>query len=260
MRKLCTAAAALTALALSLAGCASTPAATGTSTAGGGTTLTVFAAASMKPTFTALGTAFESTHAGVKVTFNFAGSQTLAEQIINGAAADAFASANEANMKTVTDAGLAATGAQVYATNQLTIAVPPDNPAGITSWNDLTKKGLKLVVCAPVVPCGAATEKIEQATGTTLTPVSEEQAVTDVMAKVQAGEADAGLVYQTDVIAAGETVKGIEFAESSKAINTNVIAALKDGPQAKLGQEFVDLVLSAEGQQVLKAAGFGAAD
>lgn len=254
-----TALAALAALGPALTGCASTPAASGSTTANG-TTLTVFAAASMKPTFTTLGTTFEATHPGVTVTFNFAGSQTLAEQIVNGAGADVFASANEANMKTVTDAGLATTGAKVYATNQLAIAVPPDNPAGITSWTDLTKKGLKLVVCAPAVPCGAATRKIEQATGTTLTPVSEEQAVSDVLAKVQAGEADAGLVYRTDVLAAGTTVKGIEFAESSKAINTNVIAALTNGSQAKLGQDFVDLVLSAEGRKVLKAAGFGAAD
>lgn len=257
MRTLTTAVAALTALALSLAGCVSTPAAT---SASGGRTLTVFAAASMKSTFTTLGATFESTHPGVTVTVNLAGSQTLAEQLVNGAAADVFASANEANMKTVTDAGLAATDARVYATNQLMIAVPPDNPAGIDAWNDLTTKGLTLVVCAPVVPCGAATQKIEQATATTLIPVSEEEAVSDVLAKVQAGEADAGLIYRTDVLAAGDTVRGIEFAESSKAINTNVIVALKNGPQAALGQQFVDLVLSAEGQSVLKAAGFGAAD
>lgn len=253
-------AAAVAALSLSLVGCASTPAAsTSASAPAGTTTVTVFAAASMKGTFTTLGKTFEASHPGTTVVFNFAGSQTLAEQIVNGAAADAFASANEANMTTVTGAGLASGQPKLYATNQLEIAVPPDNPAGITGWKDLTKKGLKLVVCAPAVPCGAATVKIEQATNTTLTPVSEEQAVTDVLAKVQAGEADAGLVYKTDVQAAGNTVKGIEFDESAKATNNNSIVALAKGPQAALGRQFVDLVLSAEGQKVLAAAGFGPA-
>ncbi|MFT3859768.1 molybdate ABC transporter substrate-binding protein [Micropruina sp.] len=236
-----------------LAGCS----AGSTGTAAPTTTVTVFAAASMKTTFTTLGANFEAAHPGVRVTFNFAGSQALAEQITQGAAADVFASANAANMTTVTAAGLAAAEPTTYATNQLEIAVPPDNPAGISGWKDLTKKGLKLVVCAPAVPCGAATVTIEQATKTTLAPVSEEQAVTDVLAKVQAGEADAGLVYRTDVIAAGATVKGIPFDESSKAINSNAIVALKTGSQQQLGQAFVDLVLSDAGQQVLAKAGFG---
>lgn len=240
------------ALALVAAGCSS-PSPGGTDAK----TVTVYAAASMKTTFTALGKSFESSHPGVTVTFNFAGSQTLAEQITQGAPADAFASANDANMKTVTDAGLASGDAKLYATNQLTIAVPPDNPAKIGAFADLAKPGIKLVVCAPAVPCGAATVKVEQATGVTLKPVSEEQAVTDVLSKVQAGEADAGLVYKTDVKSAGDTVKGIDFPESAKAINNNSIVALTKGPQAALGQQFVDLVLSAEGQKVLADAGFG---
>ena len=245
---------AVTAAALTLAGVGcTTPSGAGPAAK----TVTVFAAASMRATFTKLGKTFESSRPGVTVTFNFAGSQTLAEQITQGAPADAFASANDANMKTVTDAGLASGDAKQYATNQLTIAVPPDNPAKITGFSDLAKPGVKLVVCAPAVPCGSATVKVAQATGVKLTPVSEEQAVTDVLSKVQAGEADAGLVYKTDVLAAGSTVKGIDFAESAKAINNNSIVALAKGPQAALGQEFVDLVLSAEGQQVLADAGFG---
>lgn len=243
------------ALALASAGCSNAPSQSGTDAK----TVTVFAAASMKPTFTILGKTFESSHPGVTVTFNFAGSQTLAEQITQGAPADAFASANDANMKTVTDAGLASGEAKLYATNQLAIAVPPDNPAKISAFADLAKPGLKLVVCAPAVPCGAATVKLEQATGVKLSPVSEEQAVTDVLSKVQAGEADAGLVYKTDVLSAGDTVKGIDFPESTKAINNNSIVALKNGPQAALGQQFVDLVLSADGQKVLADAGFGKA-
>lgn len=238
-----------------VAGCSAAPA----STASSPSSVTVFAAASMKPTFTTLGKTFEAAHPGTTVTFSFAGSQALAEQLTQGAAADVFASANAANMKTVTDAGLASGAARDYATNTLEIAVPPDNPAKITSFQDLAKPGVKLVVCAPAVPCGAATQKLEQVTGVTLSPVSQEQAVTDVLAKVEAGEADAGLVYTTDVIAAGDKVLGIPFPESSQAINTNSIVALKDGPQAALGQQFVDLVLSEEGQKVLHDAGFGSA-
>lgn len=256
-------AAALLGLSLAVAGCSSGSPSGSTESAAPAAeskTVTVFAAASMKTTFTELGKTFEASHTGTKVTFNFAGSQTLAEQITQGAQVDAFASANEANMKTVTDAGLAAGEPKIYATNTLEIAVPPDNPAGITSFADLAKEGVKVVVCAPAVPCGAATEKVEKATGITLSPVSEEQAVTDVLAKVQAGEADAGLVYKTDVISAGETVKGVPFAESQEAVNKNSIVGLKNGPQAALGQEFVDLVLSSDGQKVLADAGFGPAE
>lgn len=258
MKKLALALAAL----LLLAGCGTAPAA-GITTGTAGTTpapsktVTVFAAASLKATFTELGKTFEAGHPGVKVTFNFAGSQTLAEQITQGAPADAFASANEATMKTVTAAGLNAGEATLFATNRLTIAVPPTNPAGIATFADLAKPGLKLVVCAPAVPCGAATQTVSKATGVTLKPVSEEQSVTDVLGKVQTGEADAGLVYSTDVISVGGKVKGIDFPESSQAINKNSIVALRGGPQAALGQAFVDLVLSAEGRAVLKAAGFG---
>jgi len=114
-------------------------------------------------------------------------------------------------VRTVTDAGLNAAAPSVHATNQLEIAVPPDNPAQIKVFNDLAGPGVKLVLCAPAVPCGAATVKVEKAAGVTLHAVSEEQAVTDVIAKVQAGEADAGLVYVTDVKAAGDKVKGIPF-------------------------------------------------
>ena len=253
-------AAALLGLSLAAAGCSSgSPSSGSDSSAGPTKTVTVFAAASMTKTFTELGKTFEASHAGTKVTFNFAGSQTLAEQITQGAQADVFASANADNMKTVTDAKLNAAEPQNYATNKLEIAVPADNPAKIATFQDLAKKGVKVVVCAPAVPCGAATVKVEKATGVTLSPVSEEQAVTDVLAKVQTGEADAGLVYKTDVLSAGDSVKGIPFPEANEAVNKNSIVALKGGPQAALGQQFVDLVLSSDGQKVLADAGFGPA-
>lgn len=245
-------------LALSVTGCSSSNGSSSTATSSApARTLTVFAAASMTSTFNDLGKTFEQQNAGVKVTFNYAGSQALAQQITNGAPADVFASANQANMKTVTDAGLASGTAQVYATNVLEIVVPKDNPANVTSFQDLAKSGLKLVTCAPSVPCGAATQTIEKATGITLKPVSEEQAVTDVLTKVRTGQADAGLVYKTDVLSAGDAVKGISFPESSKAVNTNYIVSLKNAPQSELADKFVDLVLSDAGQQVLQKAGFG---
>ena len=211
----------------------------------------------MTSTFNELGKDFQQQNPGVTVTFNYAGSQALAQQLTNGASADVFASANQSTMKTVTDAGLGSGAAQVFATNVLQIVVPPDNPAGVSSFQDLAKPGLKLVTCATSVPCGAATQTIEQATGVTLSPVSQEQAVTDVLTKVRTGEADAGLVYKTDVLSAGSAVKGISFPESAKAVNTNYIVSLKGAPQSELAGKFVDLVMSDAGQQVLKDAGFG---
>lgn len=245
--------------ALLLAGCAPGQTVGTTSSAAPARSLTVFAAASLQKTFTVLGKTFEASHPGVTVVINFAGSQTLASQLVEGASADVFASANETQMKVVTDAGLATGQPTIFATNQLMIAVPPDNPAGIASFGDLTRKGLALVVCAPAVPCGAATQKVEQATGVRLDPVSEEQSVTAVLSKVQTGEADAGLVYRTDVIAAGGSVRGITFPESGQAVNRNPIVLLKGAPRAELGRAWIDLVLGAQGQSVLADAGFGGA-
>lgn len=247
---------ALIALCLIASGCGSSASEAGSSE---DVTVTVFAAASLTGTFPELGETFEAEHPGVRVAFNFAGSPTLAEQINQGAAADVFASANQASMSTVTRTGLNAADSIVFASNRLTIAVPPDNPARIRTFADLAAPGLALVVCAPAVPCGEARVQVELATGVRLSPVSEEQAVSDVMAKVLAGEADAGLVFQTDAIAAGEAVLAVDFPESSVAITQNAIVALTGGSQAELGQQFVDLVLSEEGQSVLAAAGFGPA-
>lgn len=248
--------AALTATAaLALAGCSADaePAASGSAPAE--QTLTVFAAASLSDTFTELADDFEAAHEGVTVSLVFDGSSGLASQITEGAPADVFAAANESTMQTVVDAGFAA-DPQIFVSNVLEIATPPGNPAGIATFADLAEPGLTLVVCAAEVPCGAATEKIEQATGITLTPVSEENAVTDVLGKVSSGEADAGLVYATDVLSAGDSVLGIPFAEADEAVNLYPIAALTDAPQSALAAEFVDFILSAPAQTVLTDAGF----
>jgi molybdate transport system substrate-binding protein len=159
----------------------------------------------------------------------------------------------------VTADSLAAGTPVNFATNTLEIAVPPGNPAKIASFADLAKPGVKVVVCAPAVPCGSATAKVEKATGTTLKPVSEEQSVTDVLGKVSAGEADAGLVYVTDVKGAGTKVVGVPFPESSSAVNTYPIVALKSSKNAALAAEFVKAVTGEPGQSILAAAGFAKA-
>jgi molybdate transport system substrate-binding protein len=223
---------------------------------GGDVTLTVYAAASLTKTFEQIGDAFEAEHAGVQVELSFGGSADLVAQLQGGAPADVFASADTATMDAVVADGLSAQDPQDFAANTLEIATPPDNPAGITSFGDLARDGLNVVVCAPEVPCGAAAAKAEEATGVTLQPVSEEQSVTDVLAKVTSGEADAGLVYVTDVTGAGDAVTGIPFPEAADIVNTYPIVTLQDSEHADLAQEFVDLVLGETGQSILKEAGF----
>ncbi|MFN8196221.1 MAG: molybdate ABC transporter substrate-binding protein [Nocardioidaceae bacterium] len=224
-----------------------------------GTTITVYAASSLTAVFQQLGQDFEAEHDGVTVEFSFGGSSDLVAQIQEGAPADVFASADEANMAKLTDADLQGADPRTFASNTLEIAVPPDNPAGIASFQDLAKPGLALVLCAPEVPCGAAVQTVADAVGVTLKPVSEEEKVTDVLAKVESGEADAGVVYVTDVEAAGDQVTGIDFPEASQAVNVYPIATVKDSDQADLAQQFVDLVLSDAGQKVLHDAGFAPA-
>ena len=219
--------------------------------------ITVFAAASLKATFTELASDFEEEHPGTTVELNFAGSSDLVTQITEGAPADVFASADEKNMTKVTDAALNEGEPVDFATNVLEIAVPPGNPAGIEGFADLANSDAKVVICAPAVPCGAATATVETATGVDITPVSEESSVTDVLGKVTSGEADAGLVYVTDVIAAGDAVEGIEFDESDEAVNTYPLVALTESASPDVARAFVEYIASAAGQKVLAAAGFG---
>lgn len=220
-------------------------------------TVTVFAAASLKPTFTALGQQLERDRAGVQVRFTFAGSSDLASQIREGAPADVFAAADTTTMATVVADQLVRGNPTRFATNRLQIAVPPDNPAGITRFADLADPRARVVVCAPVVPCGSATERVERASGVTLRPVSEESSVTDVLNKVVSGEADAGVVYVTDVRSAGAKVRGVAFPESAAARNDYPIATLTSSPDPDLAQRFVDLVTGPSGRQQLARAGFG---
>ena len=220
------------------------------------TTLTVYAAASLTDTFTEMGRQFEADHDGVTVKFSFGGSSDLVAQIQGGAPADVFASADTANVDKATADDLIEGDPVDFASNTLEIAVPLDNPAGVTSLQDLSKPGTKVVICAPEVPCGSATQKVEEASWVTIKPVSEEQSVTDVLNKVETGEADAGMVYVTDVQSAGDKVKGITFPESSSAVNTYPVVVLADSKHEDLAQEFVDLVTGEVGQKVLADDGF----
>jgi molybdate transport system substrate-binding protein len=221
-------------------------------------TLTVYAAASLKGTFTTLAERFEADNEGVTVQLSFAGSSDLVSQISEGADADVFASADEKNMDTLVGDDLVAGDPVVFATNTLVIVTPPGNPGNVTSLADLGNPELDVVVCAPQVPCGDAARRLAAAANTVLSPDSEEQSVTDVLGKVTSGEADAGLVYVTDARSAGDEVATVQVPEAADVVNTYPIAPLSDAAQPGLAQDWIELVTGRTGRQVLKKAGFGA--
>lgn len=224
---------------------------------GESTTITVFAAASLQATFTRLGAQFETANPGTTVMFNFGGSSDLVAQLQDGASADVFAAADTVTMDKAVAAGLLSARPAVFATNSMEIAVPPGNPAGVTSFVSLADPGIAVVVCAPQVPCGAATRTVEQNVGVALMPVSEENSVTHVLGKVISGEADAGVVYVSDVISAGDAVDGVPIPTADNATNDYPIGVLKGSTSADDAGEFQAYVLGPEGQQVLAEGGFG---
>lgn len=222
----------------------------------GTTRITVFAAASLKRSFTEIAERFTKDNPGSAVEFSFAGSSDLATQLTQGATADVFASADMKNMDKAAKAGLLAGNPVDFASNTLTIAVAPSNPKKIASFKDLAQQGVSVIVCASEVPCGSATQKVEQVAGTRLNPVSEESSVADVLNKVVTGQADAGLVYVTDAQGAGDKVATVPFPEAAGVVNTYPIAVLKQSTHADLAKKFVDLVTGEAGQKILAAAGF----
>lgn len=238
------------------AGCSSDSGSTQPSPSG--PELIVFAAASLQKPFTELGQQFEAANPGTTVRFNFGGSSDLVAQLQQGAPADVFASADTANMDKAVADDLIAGQPEDFATNSMEIAVPPGNPAQVESFSSLSDPDVSVVVCAPQVPCGAATQKIEKNTGVTLTPVSEESSVTDVLGKVTSGEADAGVVYVTDVKGAGDAVEGIAIPEADNAVNTYPVGVLASSSNAEIAEQFEAFLLGPEGQKVLADAGFGA--
>src|SRR6476661_7865772 len=243
---------------LALAGCGGSSdagGATGTSGAASGSeltgSLTVFAAASLTDVFTELGNELKADNPELDVTFNFAGSSALATQITQGAPADVFASANEAQMKVVTDAGLQGEDPVIFTENVLEIAVPKGNPAKVTGLADFANPDLPLAICAPDVPCGAAAQKVFQAAGIKAVPDTEEEDVKAALTKVQLGEVDAALVYATDVQAAGSDVTGLPFPEAEQAVNKYPICTLKAAQNPEAARAFLDLVTSDAGQKAL---------
>jgi molybdate ABC transporter, periplasmic molybdate-binding protein len=257
LRKVASAVLAATA-AVALAACSGGAAPSSSSTgasAASERTITVFAAASLKGTYTEIGKKVEAANPGLKVKFSFLGSQDLVSQLSNGADAQVLATANKSTMNDAVKAGVVGTPTE-FATNVLTLIVPKGNPAKVTGL-DASLDNAKLVICAPAVPCGAATVKLTKAAGITLKPVSEEQKVTDVRTKVETGEADAGLVYTTDAKASGDKVETIKI-DSHGVVNHYLIAPTKSAANNKDAKIFIDYVNSKEGQAILAKAGFGA--
>jgi molybdate transport system substrate-binding protein len=237
-------------IAVVAAGCGGTKAGTGSGTS---TELRVFAAASLTAAFTKLGGEFTGAHPGVKVTFNFAGSQALATQIQQGAPADVFASADTTNMDKVKN--LVGTP-QVFASNLLEIVVAKGNPKSVNGLADLARRDLKVVLEAPTVPAGKYARQALDAQHVTVHPVSLEDNVKAVVTKVALGEADAGIVYVTDVKAGGDTVEGVAIPKDQNIPATYPIAVVKASKHPQDAQAFMDLVRSAQGQQVLGSFGF----
>jgi molybdate transport system substrate-binding protein len=255
------------ALAVALAACSSpsgnsgasggTARATGTATAAKPAgTVVVFAATSLTGAFNKIASQFQAANPGVTVKFNYNGSSSLATQITQGAPADVFASAAPANMKTVTDAGLTPAAPKTFARNQAEIMVEKGNPGHVTAVADLANPAVKVVTCAPKVPCGVLATEVFKNAGVTVKPVSQEENVGGVVTKVSLGEADAGIVYVTDVKANEGKAAGVPIPADQNDTTDYPIAQVKGAPNATAAAAFISYVLGAQGQQVLKSFGF----
>jgi molybdate transport system substrate-binding protein len=225
----------------------------GGSSAGSPTEIKVFAAASLTGAFNKLGQDWTAANPGTRVAFNFAGSQALATQIQQGAPADVFASADTTNMgKVSSQAGPPKT----FASNLLQIIVAKSNPKGVKGLADLSSPDLKVVLAAPDVPAGKYARQALDAQHVNVKPVSLEDNVKAVVTKVSLGEADAGIVYVTDVTAGGDKVEGVDIPDSQNVPATYPITVLKGSSHQSQAQSFMNMVLSDQGQQVLKSFGF----
>lgn len=216
--------------------------------------VTVFAAASLTDTFTALADQLEQAHPDLDVVLSLGGSSGLAQQVLAGAPADVLATASTDTMDTVS--GDVAAPPVVFARNGLQLVVPAGNPGEVAGLADLADPKLRVALCAPQVPCGEAARNAFARAGVTPAPDTLEQDVRAVLTKVRLGEVDAGLVYRTDVLAAGDTVEGIDLPEQDQVASDYPIAVLDGAPNPVAARAFVDLVLSDAGRKVLKDAGF----
>jgi molybdate transport system substrate-binding protein len=218
-------------------------------------TITVLAAASLQDAFTTLGREFEKAHPGTTVKFSFGASSDLAAQINQGAPADVFASASSKNMQQVVGAGGASKPSD-FAKNVMEVAVPPSNPAHVSSVTDLARSSVKVALCQPQVPCGAVAAEVFKNAEIAVKPVTLEPDVKSTLSKVELNEVDAGMVYVTDVRAAGSKVKGVVIPTRLNASTEYPIAELTKAHNPAAAKAFIDLVLSPPGQSVLTADGF----
>jgi molybdate transport system substrate-binding protein len=217
--------------------------------------ITVFAAASLTAAFGTVGTDFQRAHPGTAIHFAFAGSSTLVAQVQQGAIGDVFASADQPNVQKLIDAGLTAGAPSIFARNKLQMVVPAGNPKHITGLADLGRSGLVVVLCAPAVPCGRYALQALQKANVTVRPASQETDVKAVLTKVSLGEADAGIVYVTDVKAAGARVQGVDIPAGLNVIADYPIVVLKDSQNTGLAKAFIGY-LHADGQRTLAHYGF----
>lgn len=226
---------------------------------GGGskTKLTIFLGSSLTGTFTTLESIFEKDHPDVDVVLSPGSSTTLAEQITSGAPADVLATADQASMQIVQQAGDTAKAPVQFASNTLVIAVPPDNPGNVTGPDSLNTA--PFVMCEVSAPCGAAGKQMLDNSGVTAKPKSYEPDVATTLTVVESGEVDAGIVYVTDAKGAAGKVKAVQIPSSDNVVNPYFIAGVKGSPNADLAQDWVNLVLSQQGQSVLRKAGFAPA-
>lgn len=218
--------------------------------------LLVSAAASLTDAFGAVEQTFEETHPDVDVVLNLAGSSSLREQILGGAPADVFASANMENMEQVRTAGLVAGEPRIFARNQLRIAVPPGNPAGISGLADFADEALFLGLCANGVPCGDFARAALAAAGIDPSVDTNEPDVRSLLTKIEVGELDAGITYVTDVVSSGGSVEGIVIPDDVNVVADYPVAVLSGAPSPEIADEFVGFLLSAEGQKILSEFGF----
>lgn len=225
-------------------------------TAAADSVIVVLAAASLRGPFETMGAEVERAHPGMKVEFSFAGTPTLVQQIDDGAAADVFASADEANMQRVAAAGELAGAPRLFAYNHLAIVVPRGNPKAILSLADLLRPGLTLALAAPSVPAGRYAGEAFHRAGLTPPAASQEADVKAVVTKVALGEADAGIVYVTDARAAGAAVEGIDLPPAHNVVARYPIAVLKAAPNPAGARAFVDFAVSPAGQSILARFGF----
>jgi len=237
--------AAVLALAIALGGCAG----------GNGTRITVLAAASLSDVFEDLAARYEAQHPGAEVELSFGGSSGLAAQILEGAPADVFASADEATMQRVVDAGLAADPVR-FAANTLQLVVPAGNPGGVRGIADLADPSLVLAICDPQVPCGVAAVRLLELAGVGARPDTLEPDVRAVLTRVRLGEADAGLVYRTDAAAAGGEVEAIEVPEAVEVVNRATVAVLASAADPAAAEDWIAFLRSPDAQRILVDAGF----